>query len=356
MVKLGIIGAGSFANRILLPSYERAEAVHVVAVADIDGDAAKRTASDFGIGQAFDDPQALLTSGVVDAVHIAVPTVHSPDVIEAALAQRLHVISEKPIATSVDRARELWEQARQAGVVHAVDHEMRFDPAITKIRRLVADGFIGEPRLVNVHAVLSVGIMPESPLRLRTWYDSHSLGGGFSQQVLSHIVDLTRSLFGDLEPLADASEMTVQAKPSADKPDELEACAADDVAVLIGRLPSGGLAVLSGSWVVGHGAGMAWDVRGSEGTLVLDRDGTLRGGRNGDPLDLIGGDDADRSIVTTLASSAEWQPLIIGLVEEFARAISGESGPFTFATFEDGVRVCESVAAIGARHAGPHHT
>ena len=275
---------------------------------------------------------------------------------EAALAEGLHVISEKPIATSVDRARELWEQARQAGVVHAVDHEMRFDPAMTRIRRLVADGFIGEPRLVTVNAVLSVGIMPESPLRLRTWYDSHSLGGGFSQQVLSHIVDLTRSLFGDLEPLADASEMTVQAKPSPMRP-----MSSKRARPTMWRFSSVGSR--REAWPCSAGAGWSGTVRGWPGMCGDRRElscstATERcaAARNGDPLELIVGDDADRSIVTCLASSAEWQPLIIGLVEEFARAIGGESGPFTFATFEDGVRVCESVAGIGARHAGPHHT
>ncbi len=350
-MRLGVIGAGRFTNRILLPAYKTVKDLEIAALADIDGEAAGNTADAFGIPAAFNDPQALLASGEVDAVHIAVPPVHSPDLTEAAISAGLHVISEKPIATSVERARDLFERARAAGIVHAVDHEMRYDPVMGKMRQLVADGFIGEPRLVNVNAVLSVGIMPDSPLRFRTWYDSHTLGGGFSQMVLSHIVDLTRSLFGDFEPLTDTSAMTVPAKPSAAAPDKFEACAADDVAVVTGRLPSGGVAVLSGSWAVGHGAGMAWDVRGSEGTLVLDRDGTLRGGGVDQPLDLIG---TDRSIVTSLASGADWLPLISGLAEDFVRAIRGESGPFNFSTFEDGARVCECVAAIGARHADAH--
>ena len=261
MVRLGVIGAGRFTNRILLPAYKTVKDLETAALADIDGEAAGKTADAFGIPAAFNDPQALLASGKVDAVHIAVPPVHSPDLTEAAISAGLHVISEKPIATSVERARDLFERARAAGVVHAVDHEMRYDPVMGKMRQLVADGFIGEPRLVNVNAVLSVGIMPDSPLRFRTWYDSHTLGGGFSQMVLSHILDLTRSLFGDLEPLTDTSAMTIPAKPSAAAPDELEACAADDVAVVTGRLPSGGVAVLSGElggWARRrHGVGRA---------------------------------------------------------------------------------------------------
>ena len=347
MVRLGVIGAGRFTNRILLPAYKTVKGLEVVALADINAEAVARTAAAFGIPAAFNDPQALLDSGKVDAVHIAVPPAHSPDLTAVAISAGLHVLSEKPVATSVERARALLAQARAAGIVHAVDHEMRYDPVISRMRQLVADGFIGEPRLVTVNALLSVGILPDSPLRFRSWYDSHELGGGFSQMVLSHVVDLTRSLFGDFEPLTDSSAMTVPAKPDATEPAKSEACAADDVAVVTGRLPSGGLAALSGSWVVGHGAGMAWDVRGSEGTLMLNRDGVLRGGRLDQALDII---EMEPSIVTSLASGADWLPLISGLAEDFISAIRGDTGPFIFSTFEDSVRVCECVAPLGARH------
>ena len=346
-VRLGIIGAGSFTSRMLVPSYPRAEGVDVVAVADLNRDAAERVAEAMGVAYVFTDPYELMGSGLVDAVHVVVPPAHLPELTAAAVDRGLHVISEKPIATSIDDARALADRAQHAGVVNAVDHEMRYDTVIGKIRELVAAGFVGEPRLVTINAVLSVGIAPESPLRMHTWYDDHALGGGFAQQVLSHVVDMARSVFGEFEPLADASSQMVAAKPNGSDPERLEACAADDVAVIVGRLPSGGTAVVSGSWVVGHGTGMAWDVRGSEGTLILDRDGTLRGGRNGQPLEPI----ADGSLVVSLATNPDWQQLIIDLAEDFAATVRGEQSDPVFATFADGVRVVETVSAVGARHA-----
>jgi len=250
MVRLGIVGAGLFPNRILLPAYKTVPDVELTAIADVNLDAAKETASKFGIPYVYNDSQDLFDSGAVEAVHIAVPPVYSPDLAEAAISAGLHVISEKPIAISMKRARDLFERARDAGIVHAVDHEMRYDPIISQMRDLVADGYVGNVRLLTVNALLSAGIAPESPLRFRTWYDSHDLGGGFSQMVLSHVVDLTRSIFGDFEPKTHFSEMTLAAKPGETSAD-LEPCTADDVAVVTGRLPSGGMAVLSGSWAVG---------------------------------------------------------------------------------------------------------
>lgn len=350
MVRLGIVGAGVFTNRILLPAYALVDQIEVTAIADIDENAAKETASKFDIPNVFANHQALLDSGLVDAVHVAVPPVYSPDISEAIIRSGRHVISEKPVATSIDRARDLASQARQAGIVSAVDHEMRYDPVFGKLRSLIADGYIGEPRLLNAHVVMAVGIDPASPLRFRTWFDTHSLGGGFSQMVMSHVVDLTRYVLGDFELLNEASQMTVEAKPNANDESEMVPCAADDLVALVGKIPSGGLAVLSGGWSLSNGGGMRWDFRGSEGSLVLDRDGTLYGAPHGKALEVLDGPDAPRAIVTSLSSSEEWLPFIVGLANDFVGAIDGQDGPFTFSTFDDGVRVLESVAAIGAKY------
>ena len=349
MLKLGVIGAGLFTNRILLPAYANSSKLDVVAIADLDSDAVTSTAKKFGIDHSFTDPYALLRSNLIDAVHICVPPVHAPDITEAAINCGLHIICEKPIATSVERAHELTNQAKKAGLIVAVDHEQRFDPAMKLIRQLVTDEFIGEPRLLNVNAILNVGINSESPLRFHSWYDQHSLGGGISQMVLSHIVDLTRYIFGDFCLLSHESRMLMASKPESKNSDAQIPCAADDVTVLLGQLPSGGLAVLSGGWVLSHGGGMRWDIRGSEGTIILDRDGTLYGGKSDSPIEILSKEDSDRSIVSSLKSTEEWFALILAQGYEFADAVSGSPGPFNFSTFKDGVRVLESVTSAGAK-------
>ena len=156
-MRVTVVGAGVSG---LTTAYALVDGIEVTAIADVNSEAVKSTATAFGIAGTFSDHDSLFNSGAIDAVHIAVPPAHSPDITEAAVDAGLHVISEKPVATSVERARDIAEKARQAGVVTAVDHEMRYDPIIGKVRQLVADGFIGEPRLLNINVVMSVGIDP----------------------------------------------------------------------------------------------------------------------------------------------------------------------------------------------------
>jgi predicted dehydrogenase len=97
--------------------------------------------------------------GRTDAVSIAAPTsVHyqiARDLIEAGI----HVMIEKPIATTVEEAEDLAERARRRGVVLQVGHIMRFYPAVRDLPRLVRDPvFIEARRIGSARRIVDVGV------------------------------------------------------------------------------------------------------------------------------------------------------------------------------------------------------
>src|SRR5207302_3789795 len=85
----------------------------------------------------------------VEAVTVATPPhSHAPLVLEA-LAAGKHVLCEKPFARDAAEARTMLDAAEKAGVVHFLGTEFRWASAQELMRRVVADGAVGEPRLAT---------------------------------------------------------------------------------------------------------------------------------------------------------------------------------------------------------------
>lgn len=99
----------------------------------------------------------------VDAVVVAVPTIGHLDVARAFLERGVHVLIEKPIATSVAEADILVALAAQHGATLAVGHSERFNPAMTAARPLVT-----KPGFIEVHRLSG---FPERSLDIDVVFD-----------------------------------------------------------------------------------------------------------------------------------------------------------------------------------------
>jgi predicted dehydrogenase len=116
-----------------------------VGVVDANGEAAARVAAELNV-EAFVDYQALFER--VDAISIAVPTPLHHAIACAALERGIHVLVEKPIATTVAEAREMVDIARRQGCILQVGHLERFNPAIVAaVQRMTAPRFVESHRL-----------------------------------------------------------------------------------------------------------------------------------------------------------------------------------------------------------------
>jgi predicted dehydrogenase len=143
-VRVGVVGVG-YLGRIHAKIYAAMPGVELVGVADTDAAARDAVAALYGC-KPFACAEDMI--GKVDAVSIVVPTVHHLATARPFLAAGTHMLMEKPLAPTLDEARELVALAERAGKVFQVGHLERFNAGMMELaRRVVA------PRFIEVHRI-----------------------------------------------------------------------------------------------------------------------------------------------------------------------------------------------------------
>lgn len=143
-LRTAVVGVG-YLGRFHAQKYAQLPGSQLVAVVDASADAAAKVGAELGV-EALGDYRALV--GRVDAVSLAVPTPLHHRIGCELLEQGIHVLIEKPIATTVTEARELIEAARRSGAVLQVGHLERFNPAVVAaVSKLKAPRFVESHRL-----------------------------------------------------------------------------------------------------------------------------------------------------------------------------------------------------------------
>jgi predicted dehydrogenase len=134
-VRLAVVGAGVMgANHVRIA--KSLPEVDFVGVVDADEDRARAAAGDAG---AFRSVAELVESTDTQAVVLAVPTALHAELTHESLDAGLHVLVEKPIAASVDEAREMVAAADRAGRYLMVGHVERFNPVIIECVKYLDD-------------------------------------------------------------------------------------------------------------------------------------------------------------------------------------------------------------------------
>ncbi|MFE4974848.1 Gfo/Idh/MocA family protein [Kitasatospora sp. NPDC056651] len=143
MIRVGIVGAGGWAEESHLPALAALDGFEVTAVATTKQASADRAAAAHGVPLAFADAGALAAHPDVDLVVVSVKTPGHAGVIRAALAAGKHVFSEWPLGVDAAEAEDLARAAAAAGVVHAVNLQGHHSPDARYVADLLAAGAIG---------------------------------------------------------------------------------------------------------------------------------------------------------------------------------------------------------------------
>jgi predicted dehydrogenase len=145
-LRFGVVGVGVWGERhaATLRALERdTGVVRLVAVADPDPARLDAQAASLGVA-GYRDFQDLLAGERIDAACICTPDPHHVEPSLAALAAGLHLLIEKPLATTVDDARRIADAAARAGTVVTVGHILRHMPQYRAAHQAVAEGRIGD--------------------------------------------------------------------------------------------------------------------------------------------------------------------------------------------------------------------
>lgn len=164
MIRAAVIGAGAI-GRHHARVYHELDHVRLVAVADPDESRRAAMANRYQ-ATPYADHEALLRHEPVDVVSIAVPSIAHRDVALAAIECGVHVLVEKPIAATVEQGQDILDRARASGVTLTVGHVERYNPAVTELRRRLAQGDLGRPFQIHSrrlspfpHYVRDVGVV-----------------------------------------------------------------------------------------------------------------------------------------------------------------------------------------------------
>jgi predicted dehydrogenase len=196
---LGILSTARI-NRAILTGARLSDRVDVVAVASRDAARAESYAREHGIERAHGSYEALLEDPGVDAVYISLPnSLHVPWSVRALEAGK-HVLCEKPLDRRPEEVERAFDAAERAGRILMEAFMYRHHPQTKRLAQLVADGAIGELRLVR--SSFAFTIEDETNVRLGA-----ELDGGSLMDVGCYCVSGSRLLAG--EPDAVSAQQVV---------------------------------------------------------------------------------------------------------------------------------------------------
>jgi UDP-N-acetylglucosamine 3-dehydrogenase len=153
MLRTAVIGTGNMGeNHVRV--YDELEDAELVAIAEISkkgGELAKK----YGCRH-YRGYQEMIDSEDLDAISICVPTSIHSEVALACIEKGIHILVEKPIASTIEEGEEIQRKAAEKGVILTVGHIERFNPAVQRLKDII-DKKIGSPTSIIARRV---GIFP----------------------------------------------------------------------------------------------------------------------------------------------------------------------------------------------------
>jgi len=150
-VKTGVVGVGDVARKTYLPGIVAAPNVGLVAVCDDFPGRAKTVKEIYGAQEHYTDYEEMLERADIEAVVILTPMpLHAPFAI-AALQAGKHAYTEKPLATTMEDANKMVQEARGRSLKLACAPPLMLTPLNQKLKELIGQGVIGKVCFVQAH-------------------------------------------------------------------------------------------------------------------------------------------------------------------------------------------------------------
>ena len=325
-VRLGIIGAGGFTRRRLLPHFVALPDIEVVAVANRSLASAEKVAAEFEIPAPLGDWHDLLARDDIDAVFVGTQPYFHHEAVMAALEAGKHVLCQTRMATSLAEARDMLRKVEETGLRAMLVPADAYAKSKRYVKHLLDTGYVGEVRQVFAYYLTPNYADSDAPLHRR---QDHRTFGVINPLHAGIYWDVLRPWFGDANRvLAWGGVFTPERADGPDGPPITVEMA--DALTVVAEMDGGAVvtSILSGAALFGKDR---IEIFGEEGTLVCSGRGELLGARKGDE---------ELSPVTVPSEYEDsWH-----VEEDFARLVRGEidEGPLTF---HDGVQNMEFLEA-----------
>jgi len=324
--QFGVVGAGlwgSFHCKTLnaLPNAELA------AVCDLDAKRAQAMQEQFGARKAYTEYRELIADPEIEAVTVATPDFAHADIVMAALTAGKHVLSEKPLATTLEEAEKIAALAAKSKVKVMVDFHNRVNPAVHAMKEAIGAGEIGLP----LHASARLSNTLFVPFDMLSWAAKSSA----LWFIGSHAVDALRFTL-------DAEVVRVQAMK---RHGFLAGQGIDtaDVHMALLEFDNGAVASLENSWVLPRDLPLVFDFKmeivGEKGSVEIST------AQNGTFKKYTGaGLRADDMLGVTPAAGGRIGGFVMEAIARFVDAVTLDAP--VLADAEDGLQVTRVLTAI----------
>lgn len=274
-------GSHSQAWRTVNNFFDLPVQVQMAALCGRTESAVTEAAGKLGWASVETDWRRLVARDDIGLVDVSSPGNNHAEVAIAALQAGKHVLCEKPLANSVDEAREMVaaaEAAKANGVRSMVGFNYRRVPAAAFARQLISEGKLGDIRHVRAVYLQDWIVDPEFPLVWRL--QKEEAGSGALGDIASHIVDLAQFVTGQsVTGVSGLLETFVKNRPLVASTEGLRGTAStqrgdvtvDDAALFVARMSGGAVATFEASRMApGRRNGLRLEVNGSKGSLVFE--------------------------------------------------------------------------------------
>jgi predicted dehydrogenase len=295
------------------------------------------------------DYHRLLERDDIGLVDVATPGNTHHEIAIASLEAGKHVLCEKPLANTLQEAREMLDAARRAGTVNMVCFNYRRAPAVQLAKTLVDDGRLGEIRHWRAAYLQDFILDPELPLIWR--FRKEVAGSGALGDIGAHIVDLAHFLVGPIAEVVGATGTFIKERPLEEPGGGRGEVTVDDAASFLARFENGATGTFEATRLAaGRKNHNYFEINGSRGSVAFDleRMNELQVYLEDDEPDVKG----FRTVLVTEPDhpymEGWWPPgHIIGYEHTFVHTIKDlldgiGAGESPAPTFEDGYR-CQAV-------------
>jgi predicted dehydrogenase len=332
-LQCAIIGCGSWASRAHLPALQRIPGVELVAVCDSDAHRAEQFALSASVPAVYSRVEALFVNERLDFVCVVTPDDAHSEAVTSAAEAGVHVVCEKPLATTLAEARRLEEIASSREIHTRMGFILRFAPAVQQMQQLLREGAIGDPHLMMVFQQNGQFLDPAKPAHWKM--DGARTGGGAIVEYGIHSLDLMIWLMGDIARITGSSQTQIPQR--SDERGGTTTIEVDDSTVWIAECSSGARVIGHAGWATpGRPPGLEIRIFGSKGALKAELSDEHPDDQR---LTMAAPDGFFRPVplpATTLAPSPWWETWTELLLKDFVENLGG-ARPAGVPTFADGV-------------------
>lgn len=190
--RIGCVGAGFIMKECQLKAY-RDMGFNPYGLTSLNREVSEAVAKEYDIPHVYDTWQEMVADPEIEILDIATPPDVQVEIVREAVKQKhlRGILCQKPLAMSLEDAREVATLCQEAGIPMAVNSNMRYDQSMRALKYVLDQGLLGEPVL----ATIEMRAIPDWQAFLRN-YDKLEI---YSMGI--HHVDIFRYLFGDPEEI-----------------------------------------------------------------------------------------------------------------------------------------------------------